>query len=50
MIAVKTLSKADSDNIMEVRVNGELFDRPAWWYQEQDASFIESLNPNKIPF
>lgn len=41
---------SDSDNIMAVRVNGEQFDRPAWWFQEQDKSFIESLDGDKAAF
>jgi len=31
-----------------VRIDGEVFERPAWWFQDHDQSFIDSLN--KIPF
>ena len=31
-----------------VRIDGEVFERPAWWYQEQDKGFIDSLT--ECPF
>lgn len=33
-----------------VRIDGEVFERPAWWYQDCDKAFIDSLDRDKIPF
>jgi len=39
---------SDSDNIMAVRVNGEQFDRPAYFYVDNDKEFIATLDD--LPF
>ena len=37
-----------SGAVSAARIDGEVFERPAWWFQDHDVEFIKSLD--KVPF